>query len=122
MGGDDQFRTHTLLFCIIFFIVLSSCHVLALYVKGSMEIHELKDQLARNDISLSLRSELEQNLDNMSQIDFWDVLSGIGNILFGLELPTVFTILISLVNGIVLVLIAVLSWSFIKAHIPFITG
>lgn len=122
MGGDDQYRINTLLFCLIFFIVLTAGHALALYVKGNMEINNLEDELSKSDLSPALRAQMESNLADVSNISFWDVLSGVGSIAFGLDLPLPFAIVLTLVNSVLLVLIALLAWSFIKAHIPFISG
>jgi hypothetical protein len=122
MGGDDKYRAGTLLFCVIFFVILTAGHSLALYVQGSQEIADLEDQLDEEGLSGELRTKLERELENSTDIDFLDVLSGIGNILFGLELPLPFTLLISIVNGLLLISIAILSWSLIRAHIPLISG
>jgi hypothetical protein len=120
--SDDKFRMNTTIFCLVFFIVMSSGHALGLYVKGSLEAGEIERQLSDDTISNSMRAQLEGNLSNISKMDFWTILSGIGNVLFGMDLPLPFTILVSMVNLILLVAIIFVNWSILKAHIPFISG
>jgi len=122
MGGDDKFRTNTTIFCLVFFLVLSGGHAMALYVKGSMEIGEMERTLKDSTISDGLREQLENNLENTSKMDFWTILSNIGNILFGLDLPLFFALIVSMVNFILIIAVVFVNWSIIKAHIPFITG
>jgi hypothetical protein len=122
MGGDDKFRIHELIFCVVVFSLISAGHVLALAVETSQEIEELQEQLDTEGLTPGMRAEIEGNLDNASNIDFWDVLGGFGSILFGIDLPLPWPIVLTAINAILLLDIALIIWSFIKAHIPFISG
>jgi hypothetical protein len=122
MGGDDQFRLRTLLLCFVIFITLSLGHLAALAVQGGVQAGELEEQIEGLDLNDPFRDELEAQLDDMENISFWDVLGGFGDILFGLDLPMPWPVVVSVFNGLLLLTIAILVWSYIKAMIPFISG
>jgi hypothetical protein len=121
MGSiDDKFTIKTLIFCLLLFITITLAHSLALVIKGSQEHNQQVDYIESLDVTDKIKQEMLDNIENESKIDYLDILTGMGDIILGLDLPFPFSLILAIVNSILLILIVFILALLIKAWLPFI--
>lgn len=121
MGSiDDKFTLSTLIFCLVIFMLLVCANTLAMVVKDSQERKEFNQKLENPTIADSIKQQMLNDMKNQSDIDFLDILGGIGDVVFGISFPFPLSLIVAIVNSILLMVIVYIVACMIRAYIPFI--
>lgn len=121
MGSiDDRFTLSTLVFCLVIFLTLACANTLAMVAKDSQEKKEFNQKLENPAIADSIKQQMLNDMKNQTDMDFLDILGGIGDIVFGMSFPFPLSLISAIVNSILLMVIVYIIACMIRAYLPFI--